>query len=146
MNIYTIGFTKKSAHQFFEVLRSAGIKRVLDVRLLNTSQLAGFTKREDLEWFLDEILGAQYIHEPLLAPDVEAFNSYRQGETDWKGFRRAYMNVAKSRSIETVLDWPKLLRRRTVLLCSEPEAEHCHRRFIVEYLHRRGLDLNVVDL
>lgn len=146
MKVWTIGFTRKGAAGFFGALRDAGIRRVLDIRLQNTSQLAGFTKKDDLEWFLAELMGAGYVHEPLLAPDEEAFRQYRAGEIDWKGFRKAYMKTAAERQIETAIDWPKLLRKRTVLLCSEPDAEHCHRRFIVDYLAAKGLDLEVVDL
>ncbi|HEX6946942.1 MAG TPA: DUF488 domain-containing protein [Acidimicrobiia bacterium] len=146
MKVWTIGFTQKSAEEFFGALRDAGIKRVLDIRLQNTSQLAGFTKKDDLEWFLGEILDAEYLHEPLLAPEEQAFKSYRKGVIDWKGFRKAYMKTAAERSIETAVDWPKLLRRRTVLLCSEPDAEHCHRRFVVDYLRDKGLDLEAIDL
>ncbi len=146
MNIYTIGFTRKDAEEFFGTLRSAGIKNVIDIRLQNTSQLAGFTKKDDLPFFLTEILGAHYSHEPLLAPEEAAFKAYRKGELDWKGFRKAYMKLAADRSMDTVVDWKKVLRRRTVLLCSEPEAEHCHRHFLVEYLQKKGFDLKPIDL
>lgn len=146
MDIYTIGFTRKSAEEFFGALKRAGVKNVVDVRLLNTSQLAGFTKKEDLPFFLTEIVGADYSHEPLLAPEESAFKDYRRGELDWKSFRRAYMKTASQRSMETVVDWKKVLRRRTVLLCSEPEAEYCHRHFLVEYLQKKGVDLKPIDL
>ncbi len=146
MNIYTIGFTRKSAEDFFGALKQAGVKNVVDVRLQNTSQLAGFTKKEDLPYFLTEILDADYRHEPLLAPEESAFKAYRGGELGWKEFRAAYMKAAKDRSMETVVDWKRVLRRRTVLLCSEPEAEHCHRQFLVEYLQRKGLGLKPIDL
>ncbi len=146
MNIYTIGFTRKGAAEFFGTLRSAAIKNVIDIRLQNTSQLAGFTKKDDLPYFLTEILGAGYSHEPLLAPEESAFKAYRHGELDWKGFRKAYMRLAADRSMETVVDWNRVLRRRSVLLCSEPNAEHCHRHFLVEYLQKKGLDLTPIDL
>ena len=146
MNIYTIGFTRKGAEEFFGTLRSAGIKNVIDIRLQNTSQLAGFTKKEDLPYFLAEILAADYLHEPLLAPEETAFKAYRVGELDWKGLRRAYMKLAADRSMETVIDWKKVLKRRSVLLCSEPRAEHCHRQVLVEYLQKKGLDLDQIDL
>lgn len=146
MNIYTIGFTRKSAEEFFGTLRSAAIKNVIDIRLQNTSQLAGFTKKDDLPYFLTEILGAGYSHEPLLAPEESAFKAYRRSELDWKGFRKAYMNLAADRSMETVVDWNRVLKRRSVLLCSELNAEHCHRHFLVEYLQKKGLDLKPIDL
>ena len=146
MKIHTIGFATKSAEEFFSILRSAGVKRVLDVRLLNTSQLAGFTKKHDLEWSLRELVGADYVHEPLLAPEEAAFKAHRRGELEWKDFRKAYMKMAAARSIETVVDWPKILRRRTALLCSEPDAERCHRGLIVAHLRRKGFDLESVDL
>lgn len=146
MKVWTIGFTQKSAEGFFGALREAGIKRVLDVRLQNTSQLAGFTKKDDLEWFLAEIVGADYVHEPLLAPDETYFKAYRQGELDWKEFRRAFMKTAASRSIETAVDWPRMLRRRTALLCSEPDAEQCHRGLVVDYLNGKGLQIEATHL
>ena len=78
MEIFTTGFTKKTAAEFFGTIRQAGIKRLIDVRLHNSSQLAGFTKREDLPFFLREMCQAQYLHEPLLAPSQDMLYAYKK--------------------------------------------------------------------
>jgi len=80
MEIYTIGFTKRTAAEFFGALKRAGIKRLLDVRLNNVFQLAGFTKRDDLPFFLKEICGAKYVHQPLLAPTQEMLDTEEKYE------------------------------------------------------------------
>lgn len=87
MEVYTTGFTKKTAAEFFGSVRQAGIKRLIDVRLHNSSQLAGFTKREDLPFFLREICQAQYLHEPLLAPAQAILDAYKQQMQ--RGYSRA---------------------------------------------------------
>ena len=83
MKIYTIGYTKKSAEEFFGLLERHGIERVVDVRLKNTSQLAGFTKRDDLEYFLQRVLGADYCHTDFLAPTPDLLKAYRESGGDW---------------------------------------------------------------
>ena len=83
MKVSTIGFTKKSARRFFELLRASGARRVVDVRLNNASQLAGFAKKDDLAWFLDEICGIGYVHLPDLAPTRELLSDYRKKRIDW---------------------------------------------------------------
>src|SRR3954464_3892969 len=101
--VYTIGFTKKNAKEFFETLRKAGVQRVIDVRLNNKSQLAGFSKREDLTYFLDEILGIQYIHEPLLAPTQEMLDAYKKSKGSWADYERAFLRLMEERKIEDKL-------------------------------------------
>lgn len=133
MEIYTIGFTKKSAAQFFGILRSANIEQLVDVRLNNVSQLAGFTKRDDLEFFMREICGAAYRHEPLLAPAQPLLDSYRKKHLPWSAFKAEFLQLMASRRIEEQLD-PGLFLPRSALLCGEATAEHCHRRLVVEYL------------
>jgi len=145
MEIYTIGFTKKSARAFFESLRSHGIGRLVDVRINNTSQLAAFAKRDDLEYFLDKLLGAEYVHELRLAPTKELLKSYRDGEIDWDGYEGAFLDLMAARRIEEVVP-RELFGRRTVLLCSEATPERCHRRLVVEYLHRAWGDVEAVHL
>ena len=142
MTIYTIGFTKRTAEQFFETLRSAGIKRLLDIRLNNTSQLAAFAKRDDLKYFLKTIVGADYIHEPRLAPTDELLNAYKKARGSWEVYERGFVELMRSRSIETVID-ERLFDRPTVMLCSEYAPEHCHRRLVAEYLRRAwsGVDI-----
>ena len=145
MEVYTIGFTKKSAAEFFETLRQAGIKRLLDVRLNNSSQLAAFTKREDLPYFLREICGAEYLHQPLLAPTQYMLDAYKKQKGDWQDYERRFLELMADRKIETNID-RTLFEEPTVLLCSEPTPEHCHRRLVAEYLQKEWGDLNIIHL
>jgi uncharacterized protein (DUF488 family) len=142
MEIYSIGFTQKSARDFFGILKANGIERLLDVRLNNTSQLAGFAKQEDLAFFLKEICAAEYEHEPLLAPTREMFEAYKKAKGSWDVLARDYLQLIRKRKVETVLSRTRF-KNRTVLLCSEATAEHCHRRLALEYLqeHWGGLSI-----
>jgi uncharacterized protein (DUF488 family) len=134
MEIYSIGFTQKTASQFFSLLKQHGIRRLLDVRLNNVSQLAGFAKRDDLKFFLQEICNADYIHDPNLAPTQEILDRYKKEKTiPWSEYETAFLSLVAARKIETTLD-PQLFSVPTVLLCSEPTPDHCHRRLVLEYL------------
>ena len=140
MEIYTIGFTKKSAEQFFGALRQAGVKRLLDVRLNNVSQLAGFSKRDDLAYFLRELCQAEYRHEPLLAPTQELLDEYRKTGSGWDLYEIGFLRLMSDRSVDERIS-PDLFVEPTALLCSEPTAERCHRRLVVEYLNDRWGDV-----
>lgn len=133
MEIYSIGFTQKSASQFFGILKNNGIERLLDVRLNNTSQLAGFAKQADLSYFLREICGAAYEHEPLLAPTQDILDTYKKHKGSWDIYFEAYTTLLRARKVESVL-CKDSFNKKTVLLCSEATAEHCHRRLALEYL------------
>lgn len=145
MEVCTIGFTKKSAGEFFGALREAGIRRLVDVRLNNSSQLAGFTKRDDLPFFLRELCGADYIHEPLLAPEPRIFDEYKKRKGSWQEYERAFFALMQERELDRRLD-PALFSVPAVLLCSEPTADRCHRRLVLEYLQSKGLDLTARHL
>jgi uncharacterized protein (DUF488 family) len=145
VEIYTIGFTKKSAAEFFETLKRAGIRRLIDIRLKNSAQLAGFTKRDDLAYFLREICDADYRHEPLLAPTPEMLERYRKRRATWDEYERQFLRLMEQRRIDEALD-PALFAIPTVLLCSEPTAERCHRRLVVEFLRARWKDVQPVHL
>lgn len=145
MEIYSIGFTQKNASQFFGALRANGIERLLDVRLNNTSQLAGFAKVSDLPFFLAELCGAEYEHEPLLAPTQDILDAYKKEKGDWNIYTRAYLELIRSRKIETALSKASF-QKRTVLLCSEFTAEHCHRRLALEYLQQHWDDVIIRHL
>jgi uncharacterized protein (DUF488 family) len=136
MEIYSIGFTQKSASEFFGTLKAHGIERLLDVRLNNTSQLAGFAKQADLFYFLREICGATYKHEPLLAPTQDILDAYKKQKGSWELYEGEFLALMRSRKIETRIDKGSFAKK-TVLLCSEPTAEHCHRRLVLEYLMKR---------
>lgn len=139
--VYTIGFTKKNAAQFFEKLRGSGVKRVVDVRLNNSSQLAGFSKRDDLKYFLDKILGIEYVEEPLLAPTQPLLDAYKKNGGDWAVYERAFLDLMAERKIEDKID-PALLAGGC-LLCSEDKPHQCHRRLVAEYLHARWGNLQI---
>ena len=143
MEIYTIGFTKRPAGEFFEILKRAGIKRLLDVRLNNTSQLAAFTKRDDLRYFLKEICGAEYHHEPILSPSQDVLDAYKKKTISWEQYEDRFLAQLAQREVEIKLD-PRLFDVPTVLLCSEPTAEHCHRRLVAEYLAREWGDATII--
>jgi uncharacterized protein (DUF488 family) len=144
VEIYTIGFTQKNAARFFGLLRQAGIGRLVDVRLNNVSQLAGFTRRDDLAFFLKELCGAAYLHEPLLAPTKELLAAYRTSK-DWATYEREFTALIATRRIETLFP-PDFFATPTVLLCSEPTPANCHRRLLAEYLQARLSHVTVAHL
>jgi uncharacterized protein (DUF488 family) len=145
MDIYTIGFTHKSARQFFESLLQAGIRRLIDVRLKNVSQLAGFAKRDDLAYFVEEICRAEYRHELLLAPTEDLLDYVKKRKGSWAEYERRFLALLAERRIEERLD-QRLFEVPTVLLCSEATAEHCHRRLILEYLTGAWGDITAIHL
>ena len=145
MEIYSIGFTQKCASEFFGTLKAHGIERLLDVRLNNTSQLAGFAKQADLAYFLREICGAAYEHEPLLAPTQEMLDAYKKRKGDWGAYEEAFIGLMNSRRVESAID-KESFKRKTVLLCSEPTAEHCHRRLVLEYLQKHWEGVEILHL
>jgi len=145
MEVYTIGFTKKSAREFFDRLKQAGIRRLVDIRLHNASQLAGYTKKEDLRFFLEAVCGAEYVHEPLLAPTQVILDDYKKRKGSWEEYEAGFLRLMAERRIEHALS-RDLLDRPTVLLCSEPEPDCCHRRLVAEYLRARWGDLAIIHL
>jgi len=126
-------------------LKSAGIRLLLDVRLNNVSQLAGFAKREDLKFFLREICAAEYLHEPLLAPTQEMLEAYRGKAASWEQYEARFLALMAERRIERELD-RALFERPAVLLCSEPTAGRCHRRLVLEYLREKWGDVTISHL
>jgi uncharacterized protein (DUF488 family) len=145
VEVYSIGFTKKTAERFFGILGGAGIRRLLDVRLKNASQLAGFTKRDDLEYFLREICAAEYMHEPLLAPTKEMLDDYKKHKGSWAEYERRFLALMSDRKVEEKLD-SGIFAVPTVLLCSEPTPDHCHRRLVLEYLQQKWSNLTIHHL
>ncbi|HEX5610321.1 MAG TPA: DUF488 domain-containing protein [Solirubrobacterales bacterium] len=146
MEIFTIGFTRTTAEDFFGRLRSNHIEHLLDVRLNNRSQLAGFAKRDDLAYFLRELVGASYEHAPLLAPTPEILDAYKKKSAmPWEEYEERFLALMRDRSIETTLR-PADFERRTVLLCSEDTPDKCHRRLVVEYLAEHWDGVRVVHL
>jgi uncharacterized protein (DUF488 family) len=143
--LYTIGFTKSSAEHFFERLKKSGIRRLVDVRLHNTNQLAGFTRRDDLAFFLRAILDAEYVHEPLLAPTPELLKAIQGKQIGWDEYGARYATLIREREVARVLD-RAAFGGPTVLLCSEATAEHCHRRLAAEHLSAAWGGLEIAHL
>ncbi len=141
MEIFTIGFTQTPAAEFFGKLKRAGVRRLLDVRLNNTSQLAAYAKRDDLQFFLREMCGADYEHDPLLAPTQTMLDAYKKRKGSWQDYEEEFMKLMADRRIEQHLDRERFKSTPTALLCSERTAEHCHRRLVLEYLQPRWPDM-----
>ncbi|GAA4421129.1 DUF488 family protein [Actinokineospora soli] len=135
MKIHTIGFTKKSAETFFGLLRASGATRVVDVRLNNVSQLAGFAKRDDLRFFVAELCGMGYEHRVELAPTQDMLDDYRKNGSGWAAYERRFTELLRERRIEETL--PAEVVDNAVLLCSEEKPHQCHRRLVAEYLADR---------
>jgi uncharacterized protein (DUF488 family) len=145
VDIYTIGFTQKSAEQFFGILKAAGIRRLVDIRLKGQSQLAGFTKQSDLPYFLRELCGIAYHHEPLLTPTKELLADYRAGRITWEQYEPIFNALLVERRVAERLD-RALFDVPAVLLCSEATPEQCHRRLSAEYLRDNWGDVSIVHL
>lgn len=144
MKLYTLGFTKKSAREFFETFKINNIEQMIDVRLNNTSQLAGFTKKEDLKYFLKELCGIDYYHFNFLAPTKEIRDRYNK-DRDWSLYTKAYIELLENRKILDKLD-KSFFERKTCFLCTEVSAEHCHRGLLAEYLKQHWKDVEVIHL
>ncbi len=135
--LYTIGFTGKSAEEFFSLLKKAGVKILLDIRLNNVSQLAGFTKGKDLSYFVKAILNGQYYQITDLAPTKELLKKY-QADENWQTYEKEFIALLEKRNVENKIQL-EVLKGPTVLFCSEKTAEKCHRRLTAEYLQKKIL-------
>jgi len=134
VKIYTIGFTQKDAKKFFSLIKDNNVKRIIDVRLNNISQLAGFAKRDDLKYFLSELCGADYLCIKELAPTKDMLNAYKKKGITWDIYEDKFLNLMSQRNIERVID--KSILENGCLLCSEHKPQYCHRRLVLEYLSR----------
>lgn len=144
MNLYTIGFTKKSAEDFFSILIKNSVSRIIDTRLNNKSQLAGFSKEEDLKYFLKKISNIDYVYMPQWAPTDEILNGYRKKLISWEEYEKKYTDVLKARNILENLDLTIL--ENACLLCSEEKPEYCHRRLLAEYLAKHNNNIKIIHL
>ncbi len=135
MKIFTIGFTKKPAEVFFGELKNAGVKRLFDVRLKNISQLAGFSKRDDLRYFAKAICNIEYLHLPNLAPTQDILDAYKKQKGDWQLYERQFLDLMAARGVAEKS--PRETWDGACLLCSEEKPEHCHRRLVAEYLQEK---------
>ena len=141
MKIYTIGFTKKSERAFFSKLKESGAKRLVDVRLNNVSQLAGFAKKDDLRYFLNIICQMEYLHTPTLAPTQDILDAYKKQKGDWNVYEGHFLALMRARHIETAVS--REIMDESCLLCSEELPDYCHRRLVAEYLRDRWGDLEI---
>ncbi|HEX4446157.1 MAG TPA: DUF488 domain-containing protein [Polyangiaceae bacterium] len=144
MRLFTIGFTRTSAESFFTRLQAGGINRVVDVRLHNVSQLAGFAKRDDLRYFLKSICGLEYVHRLDLAPTENMLDAYRKHRGSWAAYERSFVDLLRVRRIEDAIARDEL--DGACLLCSEDKPHHCHRRVVAEYLAARWPEVEIVHL
>lgn len=141
MKLFTIGFTKKSAEMFFTRLKNAGVRRLIDVRLNNVSQLAGFTKKDDLRYFTRAICNIDYLHFPELAPTQDMLDAYKKEKGSWEVYERRFLDLMRTRRIEEKASLDLL--DSACLLCSEEQPFHCHRRLVAEYLQGHWPDIQI---
>ncbi len=144
MKIFTLGFTKKSAESFFSKLKNAGAERLIDIRLNNVSQLAGFTKRDDLRYFTKVICSIDYLHMPELAPTQQMLDDFKKLKGDWGLYEEQFLQLMKERKIEETVS-PEALDG-ACLLCSEEKPTHCHRRLVAEYLKEKWVGVEIAHI
>lgn len=144
MPLFTIGFTRTSAESFFGRLQKAGVKKVVDVRLNNVSQLAGFAKKDDLSYFLRAICGIDYVHQRAFAPTQEMLDAYKKAKGAWRDYEQRFLELMTQRRIEDTVARADL--EGACLLCSEDRPHHCHRRLVAEYLKEKWGGLEIVHL
>ncbi len=144
ITVFTIGFAKKSAREFFEILRREGVRKVVDIRLNNVSQLAGFTKKGDLEYFLREIAGIDYRHLPEMAPTKEILDGYKKKAIGWEEYEKRFSKSMADRQIEKLVNREEL--DHACLLCSEPKPDKCHRRLVAEYIRSKWDNVKIRHL
>jgi uncharacterized protein (DUF488 family) len=144
IKLYTIGFTKKSAEHFFELLKKNNVKKIVDIRINNTSQLAGFAKGSDLAYFAKSINNIGYVYIPDFAPTKELLSDYQNKKIDWLDYQKIFMNLIEQRKISSKYDIADF--DGSCFLCSEDTPEKCHRRLVVEYFKRKNNDIQIIHL
>jgi uncharacterized protein (DUF488 family) len=144
IKVYTIGFTQKSAEQFFGILIRAGVKKVVDARLNNSSQLAGFAKKDDLRYFLKALGNIDFVHLPILAPTEDILTEYKKNKGDWQLYEKKFLALMEERQIENAISPTEL--DEACLLCSEHLPKQCHRRLVAEYLKNKWGNVDIVHL
>jgi uncharacterized protein (DUF488 family) len=143
MKLFTIGFTQKTAERFFTTLTKAGVRHLIDVRLNNVSQLAGFTKRDDLAYFAKSICKIPYTHMTDLAPTADILAAVKSNKGNWGTYEKTFNDLMATRRIEEL---DRTTFEGGCLLCSEPTAHHCHRRLVAEYLGKHWKGVSVTHL
>ena len=145
MKLYTMGFTQKTAKEFFDKIKDNKIQLLLDIRINNVSQLAGFAKGKDLEYFLNEICKCEYAHDITFAPTKELLDDYRAKKTSWQEYEVVFKDIMSERKIEDAFK-KYLAYDRVCLLCSEPTAVQCHRRLVAEYLKSKISNIEIIHI
>jgi uncharacterized protein (DUF488 family) len=142
IRIFTIGYAGRNAGDFFTTLKQAGIRKVMDVRLYNTSQLAAFTKKQDIEYFLQNVVGAEYVHLPIMAPTPQLLSDYKKGLIGWQQYEAQFKAIIAQRQIQGHITPQDA--DMSCFLCSEAKADKCHRRIVAEYLagHWRNVSIH----
>lgn len=142
--LYTIGFTQKKAESFFKILINHNVEKVIDVRLNNNSQLAAFTKQDDLQFFLKTIGNIDYSHQIILAPTEELLHDYKKKKIDWDQYETSFEVILNNRHPEKIFSMQDL--SNACLLCSEPLADKCHRRLVAEYFKKVYPEITIIHL
>ena len=145
MKIFTIGFTQKSAQMFFEILKMNKIQCLIDIRLHPDGQLSGFTKKEDLRYFLKELIQCDYLYIDMLAPTDEILKAYR-ADKNWAKYESSFLSLLKQRNIPQTLNRTLFEAKSCCLLCSEPTPERCHRRLVSETMEKVWTNFEIVHL
>ena len=144
VTLFTIGFTKKTAEQFFDILKNNGIKKLVDIRINKTSQLAGFAKGIDLEYFVNELLDIPYVHITDFAPTKQLLKDYRSKKIDWIGYQKQYRQLIEVRQVDKIYNINDF--DNACFLCSEELPDMCHRRLLVEYFKEHYPDIRIIHL
>ena len=144
--IFTIGSSRKTAEEFFELLKSEGVKKIIDVRLNNTSQLLAFAKYPDIEYFTKEILHGEYFHDKQFAPSEKILVRYKKNQIDWDDYETEFAALMDYRDIDTYIADKYSTQENYCLLCSEPTPEYCHRRLVAEKIKEVLDDVEIIHL
>ena len=144
--IFTIGFTRKTAEEFFTCLEDSGVKRVVDVRLYNMTQLLGFSKYPDIEYFLRNLSGIDYVHDLQFAPSQKLLDSYKKGIIGWDDYEKEFAELMKYRDIDTYIADNYSDAENYCLLCAEVSPEYCHRRLVAEKIRDVLGDVEIIHL
>lgn len=147
MKVYTIGYTGKTAEEFFSILMDKKVRFMVDIRLNNTSQLAGYTKKGDLPYFLDKIAGIEYRHDLRFSPTKELFAGYKDGVLNWEAYEAEYQNIIQDRNLQNVITQEYLEKLDGLcLLCSEATATHCHRSLVADLIGEIASEVEIMHI
>lgn len=146
IKVCTIGFTKKTAKQFFSILTKNNIDTVVDIRLNNSSQLAGFSKYPDIEFFLEKICNTGYKHDLHFAPKDSTLTKYKKKQISWDEYEKEFAQTMMERKITEYIKANYSSEGSICLLCSEPTPENCHRRLVANYFKEIFHEVQILHL